>query len=304
MDGPRILIVDDEISVVEAFRQRLMRILPNATLFPVYTEQEFLSQFPEIEAFLPDIVVLDILLPWTTPIPNMQPPPPPTEEVQKAGHLRAGIRCLGKLRNANATATVPVVLHSVISEMDLRESDLIDGLGEITFIVQKTDGLDHLINFIRSVTQSSLPERGTIASVFVVHGHDHGSKEMVARFLEHLPLKPVILHERRSGGVSIFRKFEKNADVAYAVVLLTPDAIGASKKDAENLRGRARQNVILELGYFLGKLGASKVCVLKKGELEIPSDYQGILYIETEEGEGWRSILEREIRGAGVPIQP
>lgn len=90
--------------------------------------------------------------------------------------------------------------------------------------------------------------------IFVVHGHDNEMKQVVARFLEHLGFEAVILHERASGGDTIIEKFERHSDVSYAVVLLSPDDVGGAKKTADELQPRARQNVILELGYFVGRL--------------------------------------------------
>ena len=89
--------------------------------------------------------------------------------------------------------------------------------------------------------------------VFVVHGRDDGTKNTVARFLENKNLKPVILSEQPDEGLTIIEKFEKHAqDVGFAVVLLTPDDVGALQGGENNLMPRARQNVILELGYFMG----------------------------------------------------
>ena len=92
--------------------------------------------------------------------------------------------------------------------------------------------------------------------VFVVHGRDAGAKNEVARFLSKLKLEPVILHEKPNQGRTIIEKFERFSDVSFAVVLLTPDDVGRPAGQSEKFdKSRARQNVILELGHFLGKLG-------------------------------------------------
>ena len=127
--------------------------------------------------------------------------------------------------------------------------------------------------------------------VFVVHGHDNATKESVARFLTQLKLEPIILHEQASGGKTIIEKFETHANVSFAVVLLTPDDLGASATKPENKLPRARQNVVFELGFFVGRLGRSNVCALHKGNVEIPSDYQGVIYIPLDENGGWRLML-------------
>ena len=139
-------------------------------------------------------------------------------------------------------------------------------------------------------------------TVFLVHGHDTSAKESTARFLEKLQLVPVILHEQANEGRTIIEKFEAHANVGYAVVLLTPDDVGASASAPDKLVNRARQNVILELGYFTGKLGRRRVCGLFKPGVEIPSDFHGVLFIELDEQGGWRTRLAQELVGAGMKI--
>jgi predicted nucleotide-binding protein len=139
-------------------------------------------------------------------------------------------------------------------------------------------------------------------TVFLVHGHDTSAKESTARFLEKLRLAPVILHEQANEGQTIIEKFEVHSNVGYAVVLLTPDDIGASSSSPDKLSKRARQNVILELGYFTGKLGRRRVCGLFKPGVEIPSDFHGVLFIELDEQGGWRTKLAQELVGAGMKI--
>lgn len=136
--------------------------------------------------------------------------------------------------------------------------------------------------------------------VFIVHGHDDGAKHELARFLERLELKAVILHEQPNQGRTIIEKFIAcSAEVGFAVVLLTPDdlggAVAAASQDA-----RARQNVVFELGYFVAKLGRGKVCLLRKGEVEIPSDLYGVIYTKLDQAEGWKVELVKEMKAAGL----
>lgn len=139
--------------------------------------------------------------------------------------------------------------------------------------------------------------------VFVVHGHDEAAKESTARFLEKLDLEPIILHEQASGGRTIIEKFEKySSDVGFAVVLLTPDDHCASKTESAGLQPRARQNVVLELGYFLGRLTRNRVCALHKGGIELPSDIQGVIYVEMDDAGAWRTKLAQELVHAKCPI--
>lgn len=140
----------------------------------------------------------------------------------------------------------------------------------------------------------------TTRTAFIVHGHDEGPREAVARFLDKLSIKPIILHEQPNKGRTLIEKFEQHGDVPFAVVLLTPDDVGGL--DAEGLRPRARQNVVLELGYFIGKLGRAKVVALKSGELEVPSDILGIAYVNYDSTGAWRQQLAREIEAAGLNV--
>jgi predicted nucleotide-binding protein len=144
---------------------------------------------------------------------------------------------------------------------------------------------------------------GNSRKVFVVHGHDDEAKVKTARFLEKLGLIPIVLHEQPSSGRTIIEKFETYSDdIAFAVVLLTPDDVGAVASKANALQARARQNVVMELGYFMGRLGRSRVCALHKGMVELPSDYQGVLYIELDAPGAWQARLAQEFAQAKLPI--
>lgn len=145
-------------------------------------------------------------------------------------------------------------------------------------------------------------QRTMTKKVFVVHGHDEGKREAVARFLDMLELEPIILHEQANKGRTIIEKFEDHADAGFAVVLLTPDDIGAVDRDKNDLKPRARQNVILELGFFIGKLGRKRVCALKSHCVENPSDVDGMVYINLDEPDAWKTGLVRELRAAGFDI--
>jgi hypothetical protein len=144
-----------------------------------------------------------------------------------------------------------------------------------------------------------------VSKIFIVHGHDEALKQTVARYLEKLKLEAIILHEQVAGGSSgIIEKLERHADAEFAVVLLTPDDIGGKAgSSASDLRGRARQNVIFELGMFVGRLGRGRVHCLKQGDIEIPTDYGGIEYTPTDDPSvSWKLRLAQELRAAGVDI--
>ncbi len=140
-------------------------------------------------------------------------------------------------------------------------------------------------------------------SVFIVHGHDNEAKETVARFISNLGLNPIILHEQPNSSKTLIDKLESNAkDISFAVVLLTPDDKG-SLIGVDDYKNRARQNVIYELGFFNAKLGRDHVCTLKKGEIEVLSDYLGVVYVEMDGSGTWKNLLAREIKAAGLPIK-
>ncbi len=157
---------------------------------------------------------------------------------------------------------------------------------------------------MRPMEPAPAESRGPVTvarNVFLVHGHDKAVTESAARFLEKLDLHPIILHEQPSMGRTVIEKFEAHADVGFAVVLLTPDDVGGLASSGK-LEPRARQNVILELGYFIGRLGRSRVCALYVEEVEIPSDIHGVVYVPYDAAGGWRLKLASEIRAAGLPV--
>ena len=141
-----------------------------------------------------------------------------------------------------------------------------------------------------------------LRDVFIIHGRDEGTKETVARFITQLQLNPIILHEQPNQGQTIIEKFERHAEVAFAIALLTPDDIGSLAGEEQSLKPRARQNVIFELGYFMGKLDRGRVCALTKGNIEIPSDYDGVLYIPLDESGAWKMELVKELKNAGFDV--
>ena len=155
-------------------------------------------------------------------------------------------------------------------------------------------------------TESQLADRAASSHratrvAFVVHGHDDEMKEAIARFLERLDIEPIILHEQANSGQTIIEKFEQHSDVAIAVVLLSPDDVGAQAGAKRKLRRRARQNVVLELGYFIGRLGRHRVCPIVRGDVELPSDMHGLVYIPYE-NDSWRIHIVRELKAAGIDV--
>ena len=159
-------------------------------------------------------------------------------------------------------------------------------------------------NLIRNEKEPVISGR----DIFIVHGHDVGLKIEVARFLEKLNFNPIILHEYANEGQTIIEKIERYTNVQYGMVLYTPCDEGRTltddqghaltDKDKEELKFRARQNVVFEHGYLIGKLGRNRVCALVKDSVEKPNDISGVLYIPYKE-ERWKLDIAKELRAAG-----
>ena len=138
------------------------------------------------------------------------------------------------------------------------------------------------------------------SQVFIIHGRDIGTRDTIARFLESLDLEPVILQEQPDRSRTIIEKFEDYAQVGFAIALFTPDDFGGLEGD--DPQSRARQNVVFEFGYFIGKYGRERVRALVKGDIEIPSDYSGVLYIPLDDSDGWKMRLARALKSAGFDV--
>jgi predicted nucleotide-binding protein len=142
--------------------------------------------------------------------------------------------------------------------------------------------------------------------VFIVHGHDEVIKMELEIFLRNIGLIPIVLHRQVDQGLTLIEKFEENADVGFAFIILTPDDIAftADQKDVEDaLRKkefRARPNVIFEFGYFVGRLTRARVCCLVKGNVSQPSDLNGLMYKRIDgplESKAYEIIQELQAAG-------
>ena len=138
-------------------------------------------------------------------------------------------------------------------------------------------------------------------SVFIVHGHDEVLKVKVARFVEKMGYKAIILHEQASRGQTVIEKIESSADVGFAIVLYAEDDAGNSKKEAQagRLNPRARQNVLFEHGYLIAKLGRARVASLVAGKPKLPSDVLGVVYIEDA---NWEAAVAKEMKAVGFSV--
>ncbi|MFH4735610.1 TIR domain-containing protein [Vibrio diabolicus] len=140
------------------------------------------------------------------------------------------------------------------------------------------------------------------SKVFIVHGHDDAAQTKAARFVEKLGLEAIILHEKASSGRTIIEKIEHYSNVGFAIVLYTPDDIGNIKIKADELNGRARQNVVFEHGDLIGKLGRENVAALVEQPIELPNDISGVVYINIDEAAAWQLQLAKEMKQSGYNI--
>lgn len=137
--------------------------------------------------------------------------------------------------------------------------------------------------------------------VFIVHGHDEHAKNDAKTYVESRGLEPIILHLQASGGRTIIEKIDHYSNVGFGIILYTECDAGA-KRNTLGYRWRARQNVIFEHGYLTAKLSRSRVAALVKGDVEKPSDIDGVLYIEMDAAGAWKDELDAELRAAGYSI--
>ncbi len=200
---------------------------------------------------------------------------------------------------------------------DLNEIGFIPIYGDL-FDECWTSGKSSMLNLLKtmiedielfddSIKGAGVPKKDDKLSneIFVVHGHNEEMKQNVARVLKILDLVPIILHEKPNEGKTIIEKFIANSSVSFAVVLLSPDDMGYAKDQQPiDAKPRARQNVIFELGFFIGKLGRKNVCVLyqKKKDFEKHSDFEGVLLTPYDTSDKWKLELIKELKNCGYDI--
>lgn len=141
------------------------------------------------------------------------------------------------------------------------------------------------------------------SDVLIVHGSDEEAKRLAAQFVKSLGLNAVILHEMPDMGRIFIENFEEHREIGFALVLLTHDDIGDNSIEKIELKPRAHQNVIFELGYLIGKLGWKRVCALYKGKVDLPAKHDGIFYVEMDKGGTWEKTLTNDMKDSGLEIE-
>lgn len=202
-----------------------------------------------------------------------------------------------------ASARRPIVIMSGSSSSADQFDRLRDTIGrrkrKLESFIERLPLLDEPHSLENLEKKSAVPLDNK--SVFIVHGHHGEAKQEVARFLERLGLNAIILHEQASGSKTIIEKIEAHTNVGYGVVLYTDCDVGSTKSAPDDLKSRARQNVVFEHGFLMGKLGRDKVTALVKGDVETPNDISGVVYIGMND-ESWKNSLVKELMAADIEV--
>lgn len=143
-------------------------------------------------------------------------------------------------------------------------------------------------------------ERDNSKKLFFVHGTNCSTKSVILNFITQLGLEPIVLQEFIAGGKTLIDEILIRSEVKFAIVLLTPDNVGGIQP--EKLKFRANQNVILELGIFVGLLGRENICGLYTSDLELPEDYHGFEYIQIDKQNKWQEQVISELQNSGFDI--
>jgi predicted nucleotide-binding protein len=219
-----------------------------------------------------------------------------------------------------AISRIPIYKNG-INEAKLTLETFIQEINDFPELVQQPKFLSgtpfvekQIIQKARGRTENIIPIKSK--NIFIVHGHDDALTLELARTLEkEFGLNAIILKDEPDKGRTIIEKFEDEVNkIGFAFILLTPDDLGMSKEAYDKmitspnlglgLNYRARQNVILELGFLAGKIGRNNVCCIYKGNLELPSDIGGVIYKKCDKSikELYKDIRD-ELIAAGYDIK-
>jgi predicted nucleotide-binding protein len=215
--------------------------------------------------------------------------------LKKKDIRRFSIKCSGNSTDEireNLNREYPEMALLLIKDIMILEDDkLVKDITNDVFNSVKTD----------DAGKSNVPKEINMNKIFIVHGHDEVMKLNVARFIEKLKFDAIILHEKANKGKTIIEKIENFSDTSYAIVLYSPCDVGGVSEENLNLKSRARQNVVFEHGFLIGKLGRDKVSALVKGDIELPSDTDGVVYIPYD-NYNWEKEIAKELKAAGYTV--
>ena len=204
-------------------------------------------------------------------------------------------------RHANDNMSPGIIMY--ISPEDIVEDDKYTT--DITKEVFKESTIKMKSGHVSKTDNTKPIKQPTVldkSKVFIVHGHDDLAKTEVARFIEKLNFEAIILHEQASSGKTIIEKIEEHSNVGFGIILYTPCDVGSTKDDKENLKFRARQNVVFEHGYLMSKIGRNNVCALVKDKVETPNDISGVVYVPMDYHKAWQIAIAKEMRNSGYDI--
>ena len=278
----RIVVVDDDLAMDLLVENLHFR---GHDVYRIATAKEALSRIDEIVST--DLVILDIIMPW--PDDRLVSVP--------AGVRSAGMEVFREIRKRKPEL-------SIIAYTATQDGSVTGAIEDDKFATFLSKwGSPSLHEIITLINKSlGLTEAPPAPQSFIVHGRNETQKLALKNYLQNtlsLP-EPIILHEKPNLGRTIIEKFEDYAAIPSLVfVLLTPEDIVASPTDPDNVKRRARQNVIFEMGYFLGILGrrSGRILLLYSPPLELPSDLSGVVYIDISGGiEGAGEKIRKEIQ--------
>src|ERR1041385_7736711 len=255
----RIVVVEDLPTQAADVELQLRDAFSGVEIDVLTCESDFRDSLPAMAAAPPSLFIIDLILRWTTPRIPM-PARPPAAAPRPCG---AGARFLRALLDRPETASFPVLIHSAVDPAGITE---LNGLPAHVMYARK--GSD-LASLVRSVLQPTTDVPSS-RRVFIAHGHNAEIRKAAVELLRRLDLDPVVLVDEAAKGRTLVELLERNAKVDYAVILLTADDLGRAKTEARSQK-RARQNVVFELGFFIGRLGRERVCSLYESGVEIRS---------------------------------
>jgi predicted nucleotide-binding protein len=276
---PKVLIVDDQ----ENWQAALTRICSDQEL-TVTLACSLDGARVELDSSRFAVIILDMIPPDDSTITGVE---------QSPSEIDIFLTLIG-----NRYKHTPVLLLSGSITVYERHR-VLEKKGIVTKALRKNVSMQEIADCINELLGiPTLPYRDAEPSgdVFVVYGHDLLARESVLRVIEKLELHAIILPEQIIDGKTIIESIEHHSNAGFVVVLLTPDDRGYQKDRPRLVKLRARQNVIFELGFCMGKLGRNKVCALYKDGVELPSDFQGLRYISMDDGGAWRFTLGKEIQ--------
>jgi len=278
----RIAVVDDDLAMDVLVENLHFR---GHDVYRIATAKEALSRIDEIVSA--DLVILDIIMPWPDDWPASVP----------AGVRSAGMEILREIRKRKRDLFI--VAYTATQDGSVIKAIQDD---KFTSFLSKwgSPSLREIITLINR--KLGLTEALAAPQSFIVHGQNETQKLALKNYLQNtlgLP-EPIILHEKPNLGRTIIEKFEDYAlSPSLVFVLLTPEDIVANPTDPDDVKKRARQNVIFEMGYFLGILGrrSGRVLLLYYSPLDLPSDLSGVVYIDISVGiEGVGEKIRKEIQ--------